>query len=1378
MEKLARHALRGPVATERLTGLEDGRLPYEFRHSWRDGTQAVLFEPMEFIERLVALIAVPRRNLVRHHGSLAPGSKLRARIVWAGPSQPARRRHAGCAEAEAGEGAIRRLSWAELMKRVLLVDVLECPRCSGRMEIVATITQPDVITAMLECIGLPARPPPLAPARPLVQPELDFGARPRPGAGPVPVALRYHGGSLPPGAREMPGDDSHPTRPAAGRSESARLERLSELVAAALALAAGERAAFLSKACAGDEELRREVEASLAGVDPASADTLASAVGREAAALLRDRRLEGSGARAGTVRRIGPYRIDGELGRGGMGVVYQAFDERLHRVVALKALPEDLVGDPGQLARLEREARALAAVNHPHVATIHGLEEDDSGSYLVLELVEGETLQARLRGGALPVEEARELCAQVAEGLAAVHRKGLVHRDLKPSNVMITPEGRAKLLDFGLARRATPEAGEELTAREVVAGTSGWMAPEQLRGELLDARSDAWAWGCLLFECVAGVPAFPGATWADRDAATLTLEPDWSRLPRELPVELRELVRQCLARDREARPESLAAIRARLADRRDHSAERGARPRHVLPAERDEFVGRAEDLRELGERLARGERLVEVLGIGGAGKTRLVLRLARERLADWPGGAWFCDLSEARSAEGIVEAVGRTLDVPLGAGDGVAALARAIAERGRCLIVLDNFEQVGRHAPETLGRWLDDCPQAQFLVTSRELLELPGESSFVLAPLEADDAVELFLRRARAAKRGFEVSLQERGTVLRLVRLLDGLPLAVEIAAARVSLMSPAKILERAADRFRLLSGGAGRHDRQATLRATLDWSWELLSEDERAALAQLSVFEGGFTLEAVEEVLELEALWPVDALQALVNKSLVRQVSENRFDLLVSVQEYAASRLEETGEVEAAQRRHGAWAAGFGTPEAVDRLSEHGGAERRRALVPELDNVVAACRRAVRRGDGPVAVDALNAAWALLQVRGPLSAGGELALEVLGLEDLSPVERARAAATGARSLGVGSRRVGEARALYEEAAALYREAGEVGGEVATLVALGALEVGQGLHDEAEPRFERALALHRQRGDRRGEGELLERTAVLAAARGRREEARALNKQALAIHREVGNRRSEGIVLLNLADLYSGERDLDTALRLDEEALRTFREIGERRLEGVVLGNLGAIQVLRGRRAEGAGLFEQAIAVHREVGNPRSEGIVLSNLALALFDEGRRQEARAACEEALAIHREVGNRMFEGIVLASLGRLELAEGRAAESGEALEQALAVHRELRLGRWQGVVLGDLGAVHSSAGRAEEAAACFAEGAELLGEAGDPAELARLLAARGLHALAGGEPDSALADQEEAEALALEVSEAGRVPFQALLGELRAALAAGG
>jgi len=186
--------------------------------------------------------------------------------------------------------------------------------------------------------------------------------------------------------------------------------------------------------------------------------------------------------RVPAAKRVGPYRIDGELGRGGMGVVYRAFDERLHRDVALKALPAELACDAEQRAQLEREARAIALVSHANVASIFGLEESDGTLYVVLELVEGETLRERLDRGALGLDEALATCAHVAAGLAAVHRKGLVHRDLKPSNVMVTSDGSAKLLDFGLARHVRDGSRSGRAGKNEVVGTSGFMSPEQLRG--------------------------------------------------------------------------------------------------------------------------------------------------------------------------------------------------------------------------------------------------------------------------------------------------------------------------------------------------------------------------------------------------------------------------------------------------------------------------------------------------------------------------------------------------------------------------------------------------------------------------------------------------------------------------------------------------------------------------------------------------------------------------------------------------------------------------------------------------------------------------------------------------------------------------------
>ncbi|HSW09006.1 AAA family ATPase, partial [Aquabacterium sp.] len=292
---------------------------------------------------------------------------------------------------------------------------------------------------------------------------------------------------------------------------------------------------------------------------------------------------------------------------------------------------------------------------------------------------------------------------------------------------------------------------------------------------------------------------------------------------------------------------------------------------HTLPAERDSFIGRQSALQELAQRFEGGARLVSLLGTGGTGKTRLAQRYGWTWLGDYPGGVWFCDLSPASTLDGIVHAVAQGLELPLGQVDPVQQIGQAIHGRGACLVVLDNFEQVARHAEATLGQWLDRAPEARFLVTSREVLGIVGEEAMSLPPLPPEDSVTLFLRRAVAASQGFKPGPEDSEAIGPLVALLDGLPLAIELCAARVRVMPPRQLLQRMGDRFKLLAGGSGRRDRQATLRNTLDWSWDLLRQPERAALAQLSVFEGGFTIASAEAVVDLsafdEAPWVVDVL-------------------------------------------------------------------------------------------------------------------------------------------------------------------------------------------------------------------------------------------------------------------------------------------------------------------------------------------------------------------------------------------------------------------------------------------------------------------------------------------------------------------------------
>jgi serine/threonine protein kinase len=273
-----------------------------------------------------------------------------------------------------------------------------------------------------------------------------------------------------------------------------------------------------------------------------------------------------------TGSRIGPYEIEGALGAGGMGEVYRARDTRLNRHVAIKSLPTAFAHDPERVARFKREAQLLAALNHPHIAGIHGLEESNGSQFLVLELVDGETLADRLAKGPIPLAETLTISREIVDALEAAHEKGIIHRDLKPANVALTADGKVKVLDFGLARY---EAGEtstpDLTASPTLAyagtqagiilGTAAYMSPEQAKGKAVDKRTDVWAFGCLLFEMLSGKKAFEGEDVSDTLAAILRGEPEWSALPTDVPPAVRSLIKRCLEKDRRARIPDFSVVR-------------------------------------------------------------------------------------------------------------------------------------------------------------------------------------------------------------------------------------------------------------------------------------------------------------------------------------------------------------------------------------------------------------------------------------------------------------------------------------------------------------------------------------------------------------------------------------------------------------------------------------------------------------------------------------------------------------------------------------------------------------------------------------------------------------------------------------------------
>ncbi|MCZ6876783.1 MAG: protein kinase, partial [Acidobacteria bacterium] len=351
--------------------------------------------------------------------------------------------------------------------------------------------------------------------------------------------------------------------------EPERWKQIDRILAAALERQEGERSVYLDEACGGDEGLRRKVETLLAAHQETEDFLEEPAVEMVADGFARDE--------ADTLvgRQLGCYKILSFIAAGGMGEVYRARDTQLDREVAIKVLPAEFTQDPERLARFQREAKLLAALNHPNIAAIYGLEESDGVRFLVLELVEGETLGERLVKGALPVEEALEVCRQIAEGVEAAHEKGVIHRDLKPANVKVTPEGKVKILDFGLAKAfegetsvtdlsQSPTLTEEMTRAGVILGTAAYMSPEQAKGKPVDKRADIFAFGAVLYELLTGKRAFEGETIAETIAAVLKSEPEWGKLPINTPWRIKELLDDSLQKEANDRLHDIADVRIQI----------------------------------------------------------------------------------------------------------------------------------------------------------------------------------------------------------------------------------------------------------------------------------------------------------------------------------------------------------------------------------------------------------------------------------------------------------------------------------------------------------------------------------------------------------------------------------------------------------------------------------------------------------------------------------------------------------------------------------------------------------------------------------------------------------------------------------------------
>ncbi len=961
------------------------------------------------------------------------------------------------------------------------------------------------------------------------------------------------------------------------------------------------------------------------------------------------------------------YRITEALGAGGMGEVWRATDTKLGREVALKVLPEEMATDPERLDRFRREAMMLASLDHPGVVGVYSVEESDGVHFLTMQLVEGESLDRVITEGGLEVGRVIEIGSAIAEALAAAHDKGIVHRDLKPANVMVAGDGRVKVLDFGLAKIAASQPDEPLnsematdlhTREGVVMGTVPYMSPEQVEGQPVDHRTDLFSLGVILYEMATGVRPFAGASQAGLMSAILRDTPrPLSELRADLPTGLARVVRRCLEKDPSQRIQAARDLVAEL--RLEHREEDDdvSRILRSPPAPSTPLIGREETLEAAAAHLRGGARLVTVTGYGGTGKTRFAIELFQRHASEHQGGAAFVSLASVTDAPEVLPTVATALAIPEAQErSALDALATVIGNRD-VLLVLDNLEQV-LDAAQDIAALVGRCPKVQVIATSRAPLKVGAETEFGLPPLDlpadgvmALDAlggcpsVALFVQRAAKLKSGFALTEANAAPIAEICRRLDGLPLALELAAARVRILDPAALLQRLDHALDLLtSGDRDLPLRQRTLRAAISWSYSLLDAREQQTLRRLSCFHEGWTLEAMEQVCygADEHHRALDELDSLVEKGLVRVVGESgRYALLETIRAFAAEQLHAGNEVESTRHAHADYFVAFAERVAFDLRTPDQIEAMQRAHLDDANAHAAidwltTCARAgdtgaLERalllcghqnwfwhisGQHRTARVAYEALLALAADRAP-SRGRALSWLGTGMVSTTTDEWERSLSEWTRGFEDGES-LGDAKTAAE---------GRMGMGYCNL-SLGRIEAAAEALDDAIVRaapvdaFMQAMAMSMK--------------AMLLFATGEREAGMELVQDARRVQEPIGDHEGGGVAQSFLAQMTFAQGDPETALTLYREALVMLEEVGDHPEVARVHCEMGWTALAASNPRAATESFRRAVNAYEGVGSARGTGQALLGLAAVEAAEDRSEQAVAIAAAAEAFLARAG----------------------------------------------------------------------------------------------------------------------------------------------
>ncbi|MFL5658472.1 MAG: tetratricopeptide repeat protein [Ktedonobacteraceae bacterium] len=728
----------------------------------------------------------------------------------------------------------------------------------------------------------------------------------------------------------------------------------------------------------------------------------------------------------------------------------------------------------------------------------------------------------------------------------------------------------------------------------------------------------------------------------------------------------------------------------------------GQATEHYLPAQLTPLIGRTHEVAAACTLLRRSEvRLLTLTGTGGVGKTRLGLQIASELSEDFADGICLVSLAPISDPDLVLPTIAQTLGLSeVGDQPFVERLAASLHER--CLLLfLDNFEQVIPAAPaltELLGR----CPSLKLLVTSREVLRVRGEQEFLVLPLALPDlshlpepeamsqyaAVALFLQRARSVTPDFQITTANASTIAAICAHLDGLPLALELAAARLKLLSPQALLARLAHRLQILTQGPRDvHARQQTLRNTLQWSYDLLDAQEQRLFRRLAVFVGGCTLEAVEAVCQTpggEVMNVFDGVASLLDKSLVQQQStpgdeEPRLVLLETVREYGLEALEASGELELTRRAHANYYLRLA--EEVDpKLVGSQQAVWLECLEREHDNLRAAMRWSLERGEAGQDTEerremALRLGVALRRfwvIRDHLSEGRAFLERALAASEgtVTALWAKALEAVASLTIYLGDHDRGEV--LCQQSLAQSREHGDTAGIAFSLYLLSTLAWERGDLARVRSLLEESLVLYKEVGNTEGIAWSLSYLADLASLQGEYAKAHALFEESLAMHRELGNTRGIAMSLFGFAlMLFVSQGDPATVRSLLDESLALYRELDDKVGIAHCLSHLGLVALHRGDAATARRFTEEGVALDRETGDPWDIAWLLSILAKVEEHQGEHAAARASYEEGLVIASKNGDKLHIPYFLEGMASVLTTQGEPASAARLWGAAEAV-----------------------------------------------------------------------------------------------------------